>query len=191
LIFLLHFLDKYNIKHNFLFLWERGSGLWRVHLQYMTSIMPTHMSHPISCTDSELAADNLTKIHLDSPNLTNWSTKPQYGQSLPWPIGAQNPYGQSLTWPKALNPYGQSYSLTWTWGVNPHGQSLDLGILCVTYIESMRLKLTFYGDFIPNHNSLFQSFNKNLQAKNIFYAPIISIITMFVTFALECASLYF
>jgi hypothetical protein len=85
----------------------------------------SHMSHPISCTDSELAADNLTKIHLDSPNLTNWSTKPQYGQSLPWPIGAQNPYGQSLTWPKALNPYGQSYSLTWTWGVNPHGQSLD------------------------------------------------------------------
>jgi hypothetical protein len=72
------------------------------------------MSHPISCTDSELAADNLTKIHLDSPNMTNWSTKPQNGQSLPWPIGAQNPYGQSLTWPKALNPYGQS--LTWTWG---------------------------------------------------------------------------
>jgi hypothetical protein len=87
--------------------------------------MPTHMSHPISCNGSELAADNPTKIHLDSPNRTNWSTKPQqYGQSLPWPIGAQNPYGQSLTWPKALNPYGQS--LTWTWGVNPHGQSLDL-----------------------------------------------------------------
>jgi hypothetical protein len=50
-------------------------------------------------------------------------------------------------------------------GVTPHGQSLDLDILCVTYIESMGLKLTFYGDFNPNHNSLFQSLNKNLQAK--------------------------
>jgi hypothetical protein len=48
----------------------------------MTSIISTHMSHPISCTVSERAAHNLTNIHLDSPNLTNWSTKPQYGQSL-------------------------------------------------------------------------------------------------------------
>ena len=36
-------------------------------------------------------------------------------------------------------------------GGNPHGQSLDLDILCVTYIESMGLKLTFYGDFIPTN----------------------------------------
>jgi hypothetical protein len=36
-------------------------------------------------------------------------------------------------------------------GVNPHGLSLDLDILCVTYIESMGLKLTFYGDFIPTN----------------------------------------
>ena len=50
-------------------------------------------------------------------------------------------------------------------GVTPHGQSLDLDILCATYIESMGLKLTFYGDFNPNHKSLFELLNKNLQAK--------------------------
>ena len=74
--FFLHFLDKHNIKHDYLFLWERGSGLWRLHLQYMTSIMPTHFSHPISCTDSELAL-------IIWPRFT-WTV-------LTWPTGARNP----------------------------------------------------------------------------------------------------
>jgi hypothetical protein len=64
--FLLHFLDKHNIKHIFYFC-GRGVLGCEGPICVMTSIIPTYMSYPISCTDSELAAHNLTKIHLDSP----------------------------------------------------------------------------------------------------------------------------
>jgi hypothetical protein len=114
----------------------------------MKSIIPTHMSHPISRTDSELAAHNLTKIHLDSPY------PDQLERKYLWTVFNQTT-GTKPIWPV----------LNLNMGGNPHGQSLDLDILCPTYIESMGLKLTFYGDFILNHNSLFQSLNRNLQAK--------------------------
>jgi hypothetical protein len=156
--FLLHFLGKHNIKHNFYFV---GEGFWFVKSPFVlwqaSSLLICHIL---------LAALFLNGLLIIWPTFT-WTV-------LTWPTGARNPSMDSpytltnrsskplwtvLNLAKSTKPMWPFLNLNM--GLNPHGQSLDLDILCVTYIESMVLKLTFYGDFIPNHNFLFISFHGN------------------------------
>jgi hypothetical protein len=145
---------QHDIKHTFL-LCGRGVLGCEESICVMTSIIPTHMSHPISCTDSELALIIWPRF---TWTVLTWPTgkrKPQYGHSLPWPIGAQNPYGQSLTWPKALNPIWPVLNLNmggnpnlvpraFVWGRGERRESPGLGrsILHSDWLTPYCLKIT-------------------------------------------------